>query len=88
MTVWGPGRGMGGDIYICIYTRFSQIWENIFWRAVTLYYLGENLGEKGIYTYILYIFPEEYREHQGNRQSQKQRNGFSTVFLSETCGKF
>ena len=23
-----------------------------------------------------------------NQQSQKQRNGFSTVFLSETCGKF
>ena len=31
---------------------------------------------------------QEYREHQGNRQSQKQRHGFSTVFLSETCGKF
>jgi len=44
-----------------LYIPSHQIWENIFWRAVTLYYLGENLGEKGIdsgYAYILYIPPK------------------------------
>jgi hypothetical protein len=31
-----------------LYIPSHQIWENIFWWADTLYYLGENLGEKGI----------------------------------------
>ena len=48
------------NIYIYIYPILPDL-GNIFWRAVTLYYLGENLGEKGIdsgYAYILYIPPK------------------------------
>ena len=48
-------------VYIYIYTRFAQIWEKIFWRAVTLYNLGEKKKKKDIdsgYAYILYTPPK------------------------------